>query len=136
MTDVPPRVRVTAPTRRRPLLRPRPGDVDTAPGGSSGLGDLDVDTRLGGVYLASLMRTQLWLAARVLALLVLLVGSIPLVFFLLPDLARVDVLGLPLAWLVIGGAVYPVLLALAWVYVRRAERHERAFAALLGGRER
>ena len=123
MNEVPPRVRVTAPTRRRTVLR--------AP-----TGDLEGDTRLGGVYLASLMRTQLWLAARVLGLLLLLVGSVPLVFFLAPGLAGADVLGIPLGWLLVGGGVYPVLLALAWFYVRRAERHERDFAELLLERER
>ena len=123
MNEVPPRVRVTAPTRRRTVLR--------APAG-----DLEGDTRLGGVYLASLMRTQLWLAARVLGLLLLVVGSVPLAFFLAPGLAGVEVLGIPLAWLLVGGVVYPVLLALAWVYVRRAERHERDFAELLLERER
>ncbi len=138
VSEVPPRVRVTAPPRRRPVVRPRSGDVvpPGTPGSSGGLGDLDQATRLGGVYLASLMRAQLWLAAQVLVVLGVLVGGVPLLFFLLPGLAQVDVLGLPLPWVALGGGVYPLLTLLAWGYVRRAERHERAFAELLSDRER
>ena len=128
MSEVPPRVRVTAPPRRRPVVRPRSGGPD-------GLGDLDEATRLGGVYLASLMRAQLWLAAVVLLVLGVVVGSVPLLFFLAPGLAEVDVLGLPLPWVVLGGGVYPLLALLGWGYVRRAERHESAFADLVRERE-
>jgi len=43
------------------------------------------------------------------------------------------VLGLPVPWLLLGVVVYPALLGLGWVYVRRAERNERDFAELVGG---
>lgn len=118
MSDTPPpRVRVTGPPRRR-APRARTGDIDE-------------QTQLGGVYLGSLLREQLSLALRIIAVLVLGVGSLPLVFYLAPGLADVHVLGLPLAWLLLGVVVYPVLLALGWRYVVRAERNERDFAALL-----
>ena len=117
-SPVPPRVRVTAPPRQRHAVRPRAGELDRA-------------TRLGGVYLGSLLRSQLWLAARVLGALVGLVATLPLVFHLDPDLSRVSVAGLPLAWVLLGGVVYPVLVLLGWVYVRAAERNERAFAELM-----
>ena len=38
---------------------------------------------------------------------------------------------IPLAWLLLGFAVYPWLLVLAWWYVRRAERNEAAFEDLV-----
>ena len=114
----PARVRVTGPPRRRhaPLAR---------------TGDIDQQTALGGVYLGSLLREQLALALRVLALLVLTVGSLPLMFRVFPGLAEVDVLGLPLAWLLLGVLVYPWLLLLGVHFVRRAERNERDFVLLL-----
>lgn len=121
MSDVP-RVRVTGPDRR---ARPRPRT-----------GDIDEETPLGGVYLGSLLREQLLLAARILGLLALTVGSLPLVFFLAPGLDDTRVLGLPLAWLVLGLLVYPWLVLLGWRYVRRAERNERDFAELMGELER
>ncbi len=99
MTDSrpPTRVRVTGPPRRRhtPLAR---------------TGDIDEQTALGGVYLRSLLREQLALAARILALLVLTVGSLPLLFHVFPELAEINVVGVPVAWLLLGVLVYPWLL--------------------------
>lgn len=120
MTEQPPgRIRVTGPPRRRtPPPRAR---------------DLDTDTRLGGVYLRSLLREQLQLAGRVLVLLVLGLGLLPLLFHLFPDLASVQVGGLPLAWLLLAVAAYPFLALLGWHYVRRSERIELDFAELVDG---
>ncbi len=115
--EPPPRVRVTGPDRRA-----RPG---------TRIGDIDEETRLGGLYVSSLLREQLGLAARILVVLALTVGSLPLLFHLAPGLADVRVLGLPLAWLVLGGLVYPWLVFLGWRYVRLAERNERDFAELM-----
>lgn len=114
------RVRVTGPSRRR-----------TAAVASSRTRDIDTDTRLGGIYLGSLLREQLWLALRVLGALALLVGAWPLVFHLWPGLADVTVAGVPVAWLVLGVLVYPLLVGLGWFYVRRAERNEHDFAELM-----
>jgi hypothetical protein len=114
----PARVRVTGPPRRRHVPLARTGDIDE-------------QTALGGVYLGSLLREQLALAGRVLLLLVLTVGSLPLLFRVVPGLADVDVLGMPLAWLLLGVLVYPWLLLLGLHFVRRAERNERDFVLLL-----
>jgi hypothetical protein len=118
----PERVRVTGPARRRtPAARTT---------------DIDDQTRLGGMYLGSLLREQLRLAVGVLSVLALTLGLLPLAFHLLPGLATVHVLGVPLAWALLGVLVHPVLLALGWVYVRRAERNERDFAELVSEVER
>lgn len=119
----PQRVRVTAPPRQ-PSSRPR-----------SRLGDVHEQTPLGGVYLRSLLREQLALATGVLLLVALTLGALPLVFHLWPGLGDVEVLGLPVAWLVLGGLVYPFLLLLGWRYVRLVERNERDFADLVEGSE-
>lgn len=119
MTGSPPeRVRVTGPPRRRtPAARTR---------------DIDAETRLGEVYMGSLLRVQLWLAVRILLVLAVSVGSLPLVFHLWPALGELRVLGAPLPWLLLGVAVYPLLAVLGWQYVRRAERNEQDFADLMG----
>ncbi|WP_148616247.1 hypothetical protein [Nocardioides rubriscoriae] len=118
------RVRVTGPDRHaRPRPQPRTGDIDD-------------ETPLGGVYLGSLLREQLLLAARILGLLALTVGSLPLVFYVVPGLDDVRVLGVPVAWLLLGGLVYPWLAWLGWRYVLRAERNEHDFAELMGEVER
>ena len=113
----PERVRVTGPPRRR---TPAARTVD-----------IDTETRLGGVYLASLLREQLRLALRILAVLVVTVVSLPLVFYAAPGLADVRLLEVPLPWLLLGIAVYPLLVLLGWRYVRRAERIERDFAEMM-----
>lgn len=118
----PERVRVTGPPRRRtPAAR-------TA--------DIDDETRLGGMYMGSLLREQLRLAVGVLTVLALTLGLLPLAFHLFPVLAHVEVLGAPLAWVLLGVLAYPTLLLLGWVYVRRAERNERDFAELVSEVER
>ncbi|MDO7868460.1 hypothetical protein [Nocardioides jiangxiensis] len=122
MSDIPPppRVRVTGPprhtTRRTPLPRAR---------------EIDAATPVGEIYLGSLLREQARLAARILAVLFGVLGSVPLVFHLWPALAAHRVVGVPVAWWVLGVLAYPFLLLLGWAYVRRAERNERDFAALV-----
>ena len=118
----PQRVRVTGPPRRQGP-RPRTGDIDE-------------ETRLGGVYLGSLLREQLFLALRIVALLAVGIGSWPLIFHLAPGLTDVEVIGMPLPWLLLGIVVYPVLVLLGWRYVRSAERNERDFAELLDEADR
>ncbi len=112
------RVRVTGPPRRSREPLPRASDLDT-------------ETQLGSLYLGSLMRAQLGLAVRILTLLMLGVGSLPLVFDLFPALTRLAVAGVPIVWLLLGGVVYPFLFLLGWHYVRRAEQNEESFTALL-----
>jgi hypothetical protein len=82
---------------------------------------------VGEVYLRSLLRAQLRLGLTVLLLLAVLVGGLPLAFWLAPDVMRTRVLGMPLAWCLLGFAVYPILVLLGWWYVRSAERNEAAF---------
>lgn len=113
----PVRVRVTGPPRRR------------TPSGRAS--DIDAETRLGGVYMGSLLREQFRLALGILAVLALTLGLLPLAFHLVPALSDVRLLGVPLGWLLLGAGVYPVLVLLGWVYVRRAERNERDFAELV-----
>ncbi|WP_408897703.1 hypothetical protein ACJ5H2_01020 [Nocardioides sp. R1-1] len=117
------RVRVTGPPRQA-----------TAGRAASRLGDVHDQTPLGDVYLRSLLRAQLGLAARVLVLLAVTLGSLPLAFRLAPALVEVDPFGIPLPWLLLGVLVHPLLLLLAWRYVRRAERNERVFADLVRDR--
>ncbi len=118
MTDPSARVRVTGPSRRTPRHRSRTVEIDAA-------------SALGTVYLASLMRAQRRLAAVAILAVCGTLGLLPLLFRLAPGLGSVQVLGLPLSWLVLGVAVYPFVALVAWLYVRSAERNEAAFTALV-----
>jgi hypothetical protein len=95
--------------------------------------EIDAATPVGEIYLASLLREQARLAVLILVVLFGTLGSLPLVFHLWPGLADVGVLGVPMPWLLLGVLVHPFLLTLGVVYVRRAERNERDFAALVSG---
>lgn len=118
MSDSPPeRVRVTGPPRRSP--------------GRTRTREIDAESRIGAVYMRSLLREQLRLAARILLILLVTVGSLPLLFHLAPGLADVRVAGAPIPWLLLGFLVYPWLLFLGWVYVRTAEANETDFADLV-----
>jgi hypothetical protein len=98
--------------------------------------EIDAQSEVGEIYMRSLMRSQLKLALGVVVLLAGSVGSLPLVFELSPAVRHAHLLGVPVPWLVLGFGVYPVLIALAWFYVRRAERNEAAFRDMVsGGRE-
>ncbi|MFV0137353.1 hypothetical protein ACLGIH_29875 [Streptomyces sp. HMX87] len=111
------RVVVTGPPRRsRPVsgyYRPRT--------------EIEEQTTLGHTYVRSLMRTQLRAALAVCAVLVLLIGPLPLVFAAAPDARRLE-------WAILGFGLYVPLVLLARWYVRRAERNERALVRLVEDR--
>lgn len=93
--------------------------------------DIDEQTALGEVYMRSLIRAQLRLALLVLAALVSFLGGLPLLFAIVPELRDVRLFGVDLPWLILGFAVYPLLVGAGWFYVRQAERTERDFADLV-----
>jgi hypothetical protein len=113
----PRRVRVTSP--RTGAVRQRRTSVTS---------EIDAQTRIGEVYMSSLLRAQLRLATLVLVSVGVLVAGLPLLFRLVPGLVGVEVLGMPLSWVLLAFAVYPFLVLVGWLYVRAAERNERDFA--------
>lgn len=121
--DRPARVRVTSPR----ASAPRAKQVSIA-------AEIDAQTRLGEVYLGSLMRSQLRLALGVMLLLAATVGAIPLVLWLFPALRALPVLGVPLPWLLLSALAYIEVILLGWVYERRSQRNEELFRDLLEAR--
>ncbi len=115
------RVRVTSPRTGAP--RPAPPRSATT--------DIDEQTVVGELYISSLMRTQLRLGLAVLAGFGVTVGGLPLLFLLAPGLARYELLGLPLPWLLLGVLAYPAIALAAWAHLRAAERVERDFSELV-----
>lgn len=117
-------MRVTSPRTGAPRPAP-PRSVST---------DIDEQTVVGELYISSLVRTQLRLGLAVLAGFGVTVGGLPLLFLLAPGLARFELLGLPLPWLLLGVLAYPAIGLAAWAHLRAAERVERDFIDLVGGR--
>ncbi len=93
--------------------------------------DLDQPDAYGRELLASLMRAQAGVSLALLLPAISLLALYPLLAVLLPRLATLHVLGLPLSLVVLGGGIYPPLVLLGYLYVRRAERLEQRFVELL-----
>lgn len=119
----PARVRVTSP--RTSAARTRTVSIAS---------EIDAQTRLGEVYITSLMRSQLRLALVIVAVLALTLGALPVLFHLVPAIGRLSVLGVPLPWLLLSVVAFGEILGLGWFYVRQAERNEDNFSDLLDGR--
>ena len=123
MTDPVPPKRVVVTSPRTAAARRPPG--------RSALRALAEQDRVGELLIRSLVRAQLLLALKLLSVLAVLIGGLPLLFALAPGTRDVVVLGLPLPWLVLGVLVYPALVLGGLVHLRLAERHERDFTELV-----
>lgn len=98
---------------------------------SGGLRELEEQTPVGEIFLSALMRRQLSLSLRVAATLAVILGMQPLVAWVWPGYADLHLLGIPVPWLVLGVASYPVLIALGLFYVREADGIDDEFSDLL-----
>lgn len=93
--------------------------------------EIDAQTDIGEIYMASLLRSQRRLALVTCAAVVVVLGGIALVAAVTSRYGSWRLFGLPVPWLVLGLAVYPVLIGLGWHAVRGAERNESAFTELV-----
>ncbi len=92
-------------------------------------------TAHGGLYLRRLIRAQLGLSTVALIAFGGIVGALPLALLLLPGLGDVFVLGVPLSIFIIAWPPFPLFIAIAVLYARRAEALEDSFRDLVGPRE-
>jgi putative solute:sodium symporter small subunit len=88
-------------------------------------------TAHGELYLRRLRQRQLALSMMALVAFGALVGVLPLAIDVLPELRRVDVLGIPLAiWLLVV-PLPPIFLILGALYARRADALDDSFRELV-----
>jgi hypothetical protein len=85
-------------------------------------------TAVGDLLRANLIGTQLIVALRIGAVAVIVLGLLPALFAVFPEIGQVEVLGIRLPWLLLGVLVYPFLLSLGWLHTRAAEKVEQSFA--------
>jgi hypothetical protein len=85
----------------------------------------------GGLYLRRLIRAQLGLSVVALIAFGGIVGALPLALLLLPGLEDVSVLGLPLPIVIVAWPPFPLFIAIAVVYSRRAAAVEESFRDLV-----
>jgi hypothetical protein len=88
-------------------------------------------TVLGELYLASLMRSQRRAAFGICLGAIALLLAVALATAEFTAWRTITVVGVRLPWLLVGFAVYPVLVGCGAIAIRAAERNEREFAALM-----
>lgn len=109
-------MRVTAPRTpgRRPAAPP-PGAGDPS-----------------AVYVRSLIRAQLRIAVVAAGAFAALLAAATAALAVVPEVREATLGGIPVVWLVLGVAVYPVVLLVAVLFVRAADRNERHYRSLAG----
>jgi hypothetical protein len=120
VTDRPPRRARVLLADRRPAPMPVRRGVEVAE-----------QTEIGRELVRGRVRAQLGRRLRIVGVGLLLFAPLPIPFAL-PAVQDLRILGVPLAWWVLGVAVYPVVYLLVRWHRRQAERIERDFTDLLG----
>jgi hypothetical protein len=88
-------------------------------------------TEHGEVYLRRLRRAQLQLALLALVAFGAVFGVLPLALDLLPALRHTKLLTIPISiWLMIV-PMFPLFIAIGWLYARRADALDAAFSDLV-----
>jgi O-antigen/teichoic acid export membrane protein len=88
-------------------------------------------TAHGKVYLRRLIRSQLTLSLLALLAFGGLIGSLPLLLLLVPSLQDTELLGVPLPLVLLVIPIFPLIVAIGWLYQRRADALDEAFRELL-----
>lgn len=117
-------------TERIRITHPRTAGTRSIPARPPWL-EIDEVTPIGELYLDSLLRSQRRTAFGVCAVTVGLLVLLATATAEVTGLSRVTLLGIQLPWVLVGVAVYPALLVVGLLAVRRAERNERDFTALM-----
>lgn len=107
-------MRVTAP--RTPGRRPLPPNA--------GAGDPSA------VYVRSLIRSQLRVALVAAGAFGLLLAATAATLAFVPEVRAATAGGIPIVWIVLGVAVYPVVLLVAMLFVRAVDRNEEHYRSL------
>jgi uncharacterized membrane protein (DUF485 family) len=98
---------------------------------STGLLEFEEQTEVGELYLKALMRRQGRLSLGVALVFVGFLLVQPMLAWWWPSWGTLRIFGIPVAWLVLGVASYPLLIWLGSIYVRRAEEVDDEFTDLL-----
>lgn len=93
--------------------------------------ELEQQTSWGEQLIQDLIDKQRRSAVLLAALVLSLLGALPLAFYLSPAFASLRLLGIPVPWMLLGVAPFPLLFAVGLWYNRLAERHERAFVEMV-----
>ncbi len=85
---------------------------------------------IAGVYVRSLIRSQLRLGVVFAVGFAVATALFVLAVALVPEFDGTFVLGVPLSWLLLGVGVYPLAITVGALYVRAASRNEARYRSL------
>lgn len=97
--------------------------------------ELAESTAVGTVYLRRLVRAQLTLSLLAVVAFGALLGALPLALILVPGLKDTLLLGLPASLWIVGAPMFVLLVALGFLYRRRADALDDAFRDIVRGPE-
>ena len=78
----------------------------------------------------SLIRAQLRVAVVAAATFAVLLAATTAALTFVPQIRAATVVGIPIVWIVLGAAVYPLVLVVAILFVRAADRNEKRYRSL------
>jgi len=93
--------------------------------------ELEEQTSWGTLLINDLVKRQFRTGLALAVVVLVVLGGLPLAFFLAPGFAGARVVGVPLAWFLLGIVPFPLLLFAGLAYNRLAERHERDFVDMI-----
>jgi hypothetical protein len=93
--------------------------------------ELEEQTSVGEKLVRDLIRQQLKSAFGLAFAVLIGMCLLPITFYLVPQISDLKILGIPIPWLVLGLAPFPILYGVGWVFRRQAERHERDFVNMV-----
>ncbi len=93
--------------------------------------EIDEQTDIGELYMTSLIGSQRALAVGVCLVVFTFLLGIASIAAVFPHWGDIRLFGISLPWVVLGFAVYPVLICLAAYLVRQSDRNEDAFVDLM-----
>lgn len=113
----------TVPRRKRVVLADRHRSRPVA----RTIIDLEEQTSVGEALVRQLIKAQLRSAMTLAFVTIVVLGGLPLLFWLSPTIATAAPFGIRLSWLLLGVLPFPFLVLIGYLSARRAERHERDF---------
>lgn len=93
--------------------------------------ELAEQTSWGELLIKDLIKMQLRTGVLFAVCTLLLLGALPAVFHWSPTMANLRVIGLPIPWLLLGIAPFPLLLGVGLWYNQLVERNERDFVDMI-----
>lgn len=93
--------------------------------------ELEEQTSWGEALIKDLVKRQMRTALGLALLVLLVLACLPVVFYLSPGFAAIRLIGVPLAWLLLGILPFPLLFVVGLVFNYLAEGHERDFVEMI-----